>query len=458
MKTMSKIVVVAICLVGCGGVPDSEDSSFVRVEGAQFIRDGEPYRFLGANVWFGCNLGALAEGGDRDRLIRELDLLHSLGIDNLRVLGASEGMSQHNTVDPPLQPKLGRYDERLLEGLDFLLAEMAKRDMVAVIFLNNYWVWSGGMAQYVSWLDGEPVPNPFLKQYTWHDYMEFSARFYTHAEANSAYRRYIEMLINRQNSFTGLSYRDDPTIMAWQLGNEPRPGVGESGKLNFDVFIEWVGETAAFIRSLDANHLISSGNEGLAGCIESAETYLDIHRFADIDYMTVHLWILNWQWYDPLNAEETYPEAEVKAVNYLARHIAFAEQIGKPLVLEEFGVPRDLHSYSPDAGTTYRDRFYALIFQQIYDNALSGGPFVGSNFWTWGGYGVARDPEEAVWRAGDDFTGDPPQEPQGRNSVFATDAPTLSILEDYAAKMKEAGEKWVVAAYARFGASHGIPL
>ena len=63
--------------------------------------------------------------------------------------------------------------------------------------------------------------------------------------------------------------------------------------------------------------------------IESGDLVLDIHRFKEIDYMTVHLWILNWSWYDPLDAEATYPEAERQAVEYLDQHIAFAEQLGK---------------------------------------------------------------------------------------------------------------------------------
>ncbi len=436
MKTSWVCVIVLILGTACTGLPTPDAPDFIRVEGSRLIRNGEPYHFLGTNIWYGCNLGALAEGGDRDRLIRELDLLQSLGVDNLRVLGASEGLGQHNTVWPPLQPEPGVYDQRLLEGLDFLLAEMGKRDMVAVVYLNNYWVWSGGMSQYVSWFDDEPLPNPFLERYSWLEFMEFSARFYTHTEANGAYRRYIEMLVNRENAFTGIRYRDDPTIMAWQLGNEPRPGEGESGKQNFEVFTRWVGETADFIRSLDPNHLISTGNEGLKGSIESAETYLNIHRFANIDYLTAHLWILNWSWYDPTRPEETYAEAERQAIEYLDQHIAFAEEIGKPLVLDEFGIPRDHHSFSPAAGTTYRDLFYARVFEHIHANAAAGGPFAGSNFWSWGGLGQASDPEEAVWRRGDQFTGDPPQEPQGRNSVFASDLSTLAVIEEFAGKTR----------------------
>jgi len=438
-----RAVVAALAMLtlaaGCAGRPEAPPRDFVRVEGTRLLRDGEAYRFVGANLWYGCNLAALAEGGDRERLCRELDLLRSLGVDNLRVMGASEGLGQTNTVSPPIQPELGRYDERLLDGLDFLLAEMARRDMLAVIFLNNYWEWSGGMAQYVSWLDGEPVPNPSLPEYTWDQFMAFSSRFYRHAGANAAYRRFIAMLISRTNRYTGVPYRDDPTIMAWQLANEPRPGRRRQGKQNFDAFTRWVGDTAGYIRSLDPNHLISTGNEGLKGCVESADTYLDIHRFSNIDYMTVHLWLLNWRWYDPLQHEATYPEAERLAINYLDQHIAFAEQLGKPLVLEEFGIPRDLHSFSPTAATTARDRFFATVFEHIHANAAEGGVFVGSNFWTWGGYGATADPDDPAWHHGDSFTGDPPHEPQSRNSVFATDTSTLAVLEHHARRMQAVG-------------------
>jgi mannan endo-1,4-beta-mannosidase len=439
-RVLAAALATSTVMAGCLALPIAPPD-FVRVEGTQLVRGGEPYSFVGANLWYGCNLGALAEGGDRARLRRELDLLRSLGIDNLRVMGASEGLGQPNTVWPPLQPELGRYDERILDGLDFLLAEMARRDMVAVIYLNNYWEWSGGMAQYVSWLDGEPVPNPFFAENSWDRFMEFSARFYRHAEANAAYRRYIKMLINRKNAYTGVRYRDDPTIMAWQLANEPRPGQGDWGVENFRVFTSWVHDTANFIRRHDYWHLISTGNEGLKGCIESSEVYLDIHRFRNVDYLTAHLWPLNWSWYDPLRHDATYPEAERLAIDYLDQHIALAEQLGKPLVLDEFGIPRDLHSYSPSAPTTVRDRFYSTVLGRIHADAAEGGVFAGSNFWTWGGYGAAADPDGHVWRHGDSFTGDPPQEPQGRNSVFATDASTLAVLERHAALMKAAGRR-----------------
>ncbi len=224
--------------------------------------------------------------------------------------------------------------------------------------------------------------------------------------------------------------------MSWQLANEPRPGQGEEGKTNFKAFSKWINETAIYIKSLDSNHLVSTGNEGMAGSLFSDTLYKEIHSYDSIDYMTFHMWLLNWSWFDPLNAEETYPEAIEKAMAYINEHIEYANEVGKPIVIEEFGIPRDKHIYSPEATTTYRDHYFDFVFNEIYKDSKNGGPLIGSNFWAWGGYGKAREPKEAIWEPGDDFTGDPPQEPQGRNSVFSADSSTINILEKYATLMK----------------------
>jgi mannan endo-1,4-beta-mannosidase len=312
--------------------------------------------------------------------------------------------------------------------------------MYAVVFLNNYWEWTGGMSQYMCWVTGEEYPDPLNPKFGYRALMLCSGRFYTNAEANALYRNYLRAIINRKNTINGRLYKDDPTIMAWQLGNEPRPNPEEQNReQHFQEFIQWVDETASYIKSLDPKHLVCTGNEGLAGSLWSEPCYKESHKSKNIDYMTFHLWVLNWQWYDPLKPEETYPEAEKKALNYLQQHIAFAQEIGKPVTLEEFGIPRDRHDYSPKAPTTYRDHYYTVLFDAMYRSAKSGSPMAGSNFWTWGGKGQARDLKTFVWQEGDDYTGDPPQEPQGRNSVFASDKSTLEIIRKYARLMKQLG-------------------
>jgi len=439
---MRRVVITSLVLaavISC----TAKDNRFVSVKGHQFIVDGKPYYFLGTNLWYGCMLGQPGPAGNRPRLMAELDHLKSMGIDNLRVMGASEGLGLEGQIQPAIQPEPGRYNETLLRGLDFLMAEMGKRKMHAVVFLNNYWEWTGGMSQYMSWVTGDEYPSPMNPKYGYWGLMKTSGLFYNNEPANKLYRDYIRMLLNRKNTVTGRRYRDDPAIMAWQLANEPRPYPDAKDRDTFyPNFLDWVEGTAKFIKSIDSHHLVSTGNEGLAGCLwgESDTTWAEkcyraMHSSPAIDYLTMHLWPLNWSWYDPLKAEATYPLTEKRARQYVQRHIRMAEQVGKPLTLEEFGLPRDRHEYSPQSTTNYRDHYYSVLFEEMYQSARSGSAMAGSNVWGWGGDGMARDQNTFIWQKGDDYTGDPPQEPQGRNSIFITDKNTIGILRKYAELM-----------------------
>src|SRR5690606_1625898 len=112
---------------------------------ARFWLEGEPYAFVGVNLWYGAYLGAGGSVGDVGRLRAELDLLARLGVTNLRVLGASEQGPMQHAIQPTFRGPGRVYNEELLRGLDLLLLEMAKRNMKAVLYLNNFWEWSGGM-------------------------------------------------------------------------------------------------------------------------------------------------------------------------------------------------------------------------------------------------------------------------------------------------------------------------
>ena len=107
----------------------------ITVKGIQFFKGDKPYSYIGTNYWYGSML-ASKKIGDRKRLLRELDLMQKNGIDNLRILVGADG---------------GKYDQDLLDGLDFLVSEMGKRKMYAVLYLTNNWEWSGGMSQYLEW-------------------------------------------------------------------------------------------------------------------------------------------------------------------------------------------------------------------------------------------------------------------------------------------------------------------
>lgn len=411
---------------------DPPADAFVQVQDGQFVLDGAPYYFAGTNLWYGMNLGADLQEGDRERLIRELDLLEARGITNLRVLAGSEGPAGEPwRVHPAVQNAPGDYDERLLRGLDVLLAEMGKRDMKAVLVLNNFFQWSGGMAQYYAWASGTDIPYPMQDGNTWDEFQHYATRFYESPEARQLFLDYLDALVHRTNTVTHAPYRDDPTIMAWQLANEPR------GFARTELYIDWIEEAAGFLQRNAPNHLVSLGGEGKIEPV-SGTAFERVSRLPMLDYLTAHIWIENWGWFDPQQPDTTFPVAIGRAMGYLADHVSIAHDVNKPLVVEEFGVSRDLGDYAPEAPTEYRDTYYRIVLEALHKLAQEGNVAAGSNVWGWSGEAKPVEPE-AFWEPGQPLTGDPPHERQGWYGIYADDASTLGVLSHYARLMNALG-------------------
>ncbi len=409
-------------------------SGFVSVKGRHFQLDGKPYYYAGANLWYGMYLGSPGKTGDRARLARELDQLASQGVMNLRVLAVSEASTLKRAVTPAVVQGPMQIDDTLWQGLDYLLDQMARRDMKAVLYVNNFWQWSGGMSSYLAWSTGKPAMDPDATG-DWNGFMENSASFYRDAKAQEAFRFTLKKLLTRKNGVNGRAYRDDPTIMAWQLANEPRPGK-DGNSTYFGAFTKWIDDTAGYIKTLAPKQLVSTGNEGWMGTAGSKELYEKAHASKHVDYLTFHMWAPNWSWYDAKKPATTYDAAWQKMQDYLNWHIDAANRMGKPIVLEEFGINRDDGAFSPSATTVYRDRFYRVIYGLVARRAAAGDAIGGSNFWAWNGAGRTHNPD-FMWKAGDSFVGDPPQEAQGLYGVFDSDKSTIDIIAAHAGQMNQ---------------------
>ena len=155
-----------------------------------------------------------------------------------------------------------------------------------------------------------------------------------------------------------------------------------------------------------------------------------------VDYVTAHIWPQNWSWADPKDLPGTWPTVEKNTRAYFARQVAIAQSLNKPLVIEEFGFPRDNGSFDPGTPTTYKDKFYSLIYELAFDNMKAGGPVAGTHFWAWGGEGRAQHPDHRFQPGDTDYVGDPPHEPQGWYSVFDVDSSTQTVIRDHAAAVK----------------------
>ena len=424
------MMLCALALLSCNQKKqESTSNDFIKIENGQFIRNGKPYYYVGANFWYGAILGSEGEGGNRDRLHKELDYLKSIGVDNLRILVGADGSRGITAkVEPTLQIEPGVYNDTILAGLDYLMMEMGKRDMVAILYLNNSWEWSGGYSMYLQWAGKGKAPVP--AEDGWSAYMEFVQQFVQCDSAKALFSNYVKDIITRENRFTGKKYIEDPTIMSWQIGNEPRAFSDE----NKEAFALWIADVAAQIRSLDPNHLISTGSEGKHGCEQDIDLFERIHADTNIDYLNLHMWPYNWGWVKEDSLSEGVAGAKEKAKAYLDEHLTIGAKYQKPVVMEEVGFPRDGFKFSKDTPTTARDEFYKYIFELISSDAQQKGLFAGCNFWAWGGFAELSD-EHIYWAKGDDYTGDPAQEQQGLNSVFASDSSTIEIIKFINKKM-----------------------
>ncbi len=424
------LILFFIFLIGKNLPVLAQPAAFVKVNTHQFVINKKPYYFMGTNYWYGAILGMdQRHGGDRARLIKELDFLQKNGVTNLRVMAAVEGsgyVNGVNRVQPALQQAPGVFDEKLMDGLDFLLAEMGKRNMKAVLFLSNNWEWSGGFLQYVNWY-GLVADSVVQRKLNWDEQRDITARFYSCVSCKEAYLEQVKYIVGRKNKITRKLYSNDPTIMAWELANEPRP-MRPAADADY---AEWITEAAAYIKSLDKNHLVTIGHEGYMATDGDMALFEKIHTDKNIDYLAIHIWAKNWSWFKGDDFSGVIDTLQQRALDYIAVHEKVAVKIKKPLVIEEFGLPRDQHGFTTDVPTRLRDQYFAGIFGAFYSSKTKKGAISGVNFWAFGG--TARPVKGQVyWKEGDALTGDPPMEEQGLNSVFDNDISTWELIRKYA--------------------------
>jgi mannan endo-1,4-beta-mannosidase len=403
--------------------------TFVKRDGNKFSVNGRPYYYIGANYWYGGLLPNDKTG--KDRVKAELDFLQKKGVNNLRVMAGIEGSGMINGVpraEPALQPWAGTFNLQILSGLDFLLSEMGKRNMKAVIFLSNNWEWSGGFLQYLNW-NGLIADSVLKRRLSWDENRDYVAQFYNCDGCKQQYKKQLSLIIGRVNTITGKKYIDDPAIMSWEIANEPRP----MRPAAIEKYKEWISATAAAIRALDKNHLITIGSEGEIGS-ETMDVFEAVHSDANVDYATIHIWPKNWAWFTDTSISKDMKQVIEKTTAYIDKHTAIAKKINKPLVIEEFGLPRDRQSFLPGSSTNSRNFYYETLFRKLWESVRESAVIAGANFWSFSGSGRPSG-KQLLWKKGDDLLGDPPVEEQGLNSVFDTDSSTWKVIQFYTKKI-----------------------
>ena len=269
------------------------------------------------------------------------------------------------------------------------------------------------------------------KKPNWDEYRDNVSNFYGCEPCTKAYDKHLEVIMARRNSINGRAYVNDPTIMAWELANEPRPMRPRAN----EAYKKWIAHVAALIKSKDKKHLVTLGHEGWMGT-ESMELFEQIHDDKNVDYLTIHIWPRNWSWYQRPKIAEGFEEVRQKTKKYIEDHITVAKRLNKPMVIEEFGFARDKEAFDAVTSTKYRDKYYDLVFSYLPGGENFKGYVVGANFWAFGGR--ARPVKgQLFWKVGDEYMGDPPMEEQGLYSVFDRDKSTWKVIRRSARRLNK---------------------
>lgn len=288
---------------------------FISREGSRLMLGGKPFRFGGPNIyWLGLdeNVGGV-DWPTEFRVLDALDAAVQMGAAVVRshTLAASQGCPK------ALSPKRGEYNEEAFRRVDFAIAEAGRRELrLLVPFVCNWAYYHGGRETFASW---RGLDDPGL--------------FYTDRAVIEDFKSYISVVLNRVNSLTETAYKDDPTIMAWELGNELNGAPAE-----------WVREIACHIKSEDGRHLISHGKQ--------FELDRDKLGIEELDILDVHY----------------YPADAVK----LAADAADTAAAGKVYIAGEFGWPEgDLEGFVSHAEED--ERVAGTLFWSLFGHGDGGG-------------------------------------------------------------------------------------
>ncbi|XP_068659695.1 putative mannan endo-1,4-beta-mannosidase 9 [Aristolochia californica] len=332
---------------------------FAKTSGTRFELSGRPFYLNGFNAYWLMYMAS--DPAEREKVISAFQQASTRGLTVARTWAFSDGGSR------PLQIKPGSYDEDMFRGLDFVIAEARKYGIYLILSLGNNWSDFGGKNQYIQWAREQG------------QYLGSEDDFFRNPVVKGHFKNHIKAILTRVNSITGVAYKDDPTIFAWELMNEPRCQSDLSGRTLQD----WITEMADHVKSIDSNHLLEIGLEGFYGeslpekkqfnpGYEVGTDFISNNQIEGIDFATIHAYPDQWVSGSNEEAQSAFVQ------KWLQSHIQDSGAIlKKPLLFSEFGKSSRSSGYS----VSLRDNYYASIYNTIYASARSGGSGAGALFW-----------------------------------------------------------------------------
>jgi len=258
-KFISLLTMSAALCWASGAVVESQFREFITVKGDQLMEGDKPFRFISWNI---PNLQLIEDNvpftelnpwrlPDRFELTDALATVRQMG----GTVARTYVLSVQRTNDLPGEPRHvlgpGKFNEEAFRALD-LAMQVANEQGVRIIipFVDN-WVWQGGRAEYAGFR-GKGKDD-----------------FWTDPQLIADFKQTIRFLVLRTNTYTGVRYCDDKALLCWETGNELYSPPA------------WTKEIAAYIKSLDKNHLVMDG-------FHTTQLRPESFEISEVDIVTTH--------------------------------------------------------------------------------------------------------------------------------------------------------------------------
>lgn len=232
------------------GIPDCIDLdedptprkwNFITRSESTLYENGKPWRFTGCNIhWLG--LLVLIVNGEKIptypthfEIEDALQTAYEMGINCVR--STTLGVSTGNNLS--LEPSFNTFNDTAFDTIDYAISQARKYGIRLIIPLtDNYTFMNGGKHNFTEW-----------RGLTEED------DFFTNSTVIQDFKDYISYLLNHKNKYTGIYLKDDPTILAWETGNE----LGTRNVAWGDTQDAWTEMIATYIKFIAPNHLVSDG-------------------------------------------------------------------------------------------------------------------------------------------------------------------------------------------------------
>ncbi|RHN46701.1 putative mannan endo-1,4-beta-mannosidase [Medicago truncatula] len=341
---------------------EEDEWQMVGKKGNQFVVNGQPFYINGFNTYWLMMFAA--DDSTRGKVTEVFKQASSLGMTVCRTWAFNDGQWR------ALQKSPSVYDEEVFKALDFVVSEAKKYKIRLILSLANNWEAYGGKAQYVKWGKDAGLN------------LTSDDDFYTHSTLRSYYKSHVKTVLNRVNTFTNITYKEDPTIFAWELMNEPRCNSDPTG----DKLQDWIQEMAFHVKKIDPKHLVEIGLEGFYGpstpqrlqfnpntyAQQVGTDFIRNHQVLGVDFASVHMYADSW-------VSPQIADTHISFVkSWMDAHIEDAEKyLGMPVVFSEFGVS----SKDPGYNSTYRDTLISTVYSAVLNSTKKGGSGAGSLLW-----------------------------------------------------------------------------